>query len=144
MEFKIKRYCTVCGKIHEGHCKHANISVERNSQADKFRNTQVWKRTAKAILERDFHCCRVCLAAGILTNRGLSVHHIVPLVEDYERRLDESNLITLCRFCHAKAESGVIPRARLLHLASIPPEGVSFERPLAVTSDRALCKQNVP
>lgn len=127
MEFRIKRYCPVCGKIHEGRCKSKNISVERNSQADKFRNTQVWKRCAKRIMERDYYCCRVCLAAGILTNRGLSVHHITPLSEDYERRLDEGNLITLCRFCHAKAEHGVIPRKRLFALASIPPEGLSFD-----------------
>lgn len=127
MEFRVKRYCPVCGKIHEGRCKQTYIGGERNSRADKFRNTQLWKRTAKAILERDFHCCRVCLAAGILTNRGLSVHHIVPLAEDYERRLDESNLITLCRFCHAKAERGGISRARLFELAGIPPEGVSSE-----------------
>lgn len=56
-------------------------------------------------------------------NRGLSVHHIVPLSEDYERRLDAGNLITLCRFCHAKAEHGGILRARLFELASIPPRG---------------------
>ena len=127
MEFKVKRYCTVCGKIHEGKCKRGYISTERNSQADRFRNTQVWKRTAKAILERDFHCCRVCFAAGILTNRGLSVHHIVPLTEDYERRLDSDNLITLCSRCHARAEHGAILRKLLFHLASIPPEGLSFE-----------------
>lgn len=124
MEFRIKRYCPICGAVHEGKCKRKYISAERDSQADKFRNTQVWKRTAKAILERDFHCCRVCLAAGVLTNRGLSVHHIVPLSEDYERRLDENNLITLCRFCHAKAERSTIPRARLFDLAKLPPEGV--------------------
>lgn len=127
MEFRIKKYCTVCGKIHEGRCKRGYISAERNSQADRFRNTQVWKRTAKAILERDFHCCRVCFAAGILTNRGLSVHHIVPLTEDFYKRLDSGNLITLCSFCHAKAERGVIPRKLLFDLASIPPEGLSFE-----------------
>lgn len=125
MEFKVKRYCTVCGKIHEGGCRREYINVERNSQADKFRNTQLWKRTAKAILERDFHCCRVCFASGILTNRKLSVHHIVPLAEDYEQRLEWGNLITLCQSCHARAEHGAIPRKTLLHLASIPPEGLS-------------------
>lgn len=121
MEFKVKRYCPVCGKVHTGHCIVKSYN-ERNSQSDKFRNTQLWKRTAKSILERDFHCCRVCLAAGILTNRGLSVHHIVPISEDYDRRLDAGNLITLCKYCHAKAERGVIPRARLFELASTPPE----------------------
>lgn len=119
MEYRIKRYCTVCGRIHEGHCKRI-YNDERNSEADKFRNTQIWKRTAKAILERDFHCCRVCLQSGILMNRGLSVHHIIPLSEDFDRRLDPDNLITLCRHHHEQAEHGIIPRKKLLELAEKP------------------------
>lgn len=118
MEFRIKRYCPICGTVHEGHCRTAS---ERNSKADKFRNTQLWKRTAKAILERDFNCCRVCLLNGIFTNRGLSVHHIVPLSEDYKRRLDEGNLITLCRLHHEQAEHGRISRKVLFELAEGEP-----------------------
>ena len=33
--------------------------------------------------------------------------------EDYDLRLDDDNLITLCRECHEKAESGSITRAAL-------------------------------
>ena len=120
MEFKIKHFCTVCGTVHAGHCKPA-CHGERDSEADKFRNTQVWKRTAKLILERDLHCCRVCLMNGILTNRGLSVHHIVPLAEDLELRLDDANLITLCRRHHEQAERGIISRKQLRELAESEP-----------------------
>lgn len=120
MEFKIKRYCTVCGKVHEGHCKQL-YGGDRNSQADKFRNTQTWKRTAKQIMERDLQCCRVCLMNGVFTNHGLSVHHIVPLSEDFSLRLDDSNLITLCRYHHTRAECGAISRKVLLELAEIEP-----------------------
>lgn len=120
MEFKIKRYCTVCGRIHAGHCRPIYDTAPRNSQADKFRNTQLWKRTAAEIKERDMQCCRMCLARGVLVNRGLSVHHIVPIAEDYDLRLEPSNLITLCRYCHEKAERGLIPRAMLIDIVNAP------------------------
>lgn len=116
----MKRYCTVCGKIHNGYCPRPIRIRQRNATADKFRNTQVWKRKAAAILERDFHCCRICLAAGILTNYDLSVHHIIPLNADFDKRLDDGNLITLCRFHHEQAERGLIPKRELLELASTP------------------------
>lgn len=57
----------------------------------------------------------------------LSVHHIIPLNEDFNRRLDEDNLITLCSRHHEDAEAGKISRATLLKLArecvdlDIPP-----------------------
>lgn len=54
----------------------------------------------------------------MLVNRGLSVHHITPLSEDYEQRFNEQNLITLCRFCHEKAERGAISKKDLRELAS--------------------------
>lgn len=119
MEFKVKRYCAVCGKIHTGRCGTVFYG-ERNSDADKFRNTQLWKRTAAEIKERDLHCCRVCLAQGLIVNRKLSVHHIVPITENYDLRLEPSNLITLCGFCHAKAERGLISRARLIEIVNSP------------------------
>lgn len=117
--FCLKRYCAVCGRVHTGRCKRI-YSDKRDSRLDKFRNTQLWKRTAKVILERDFHCCRVCLLNGVLKNQELSVHHIVPLSEDFERRLDLDNLVTLCRHHHEQAERGIIPRKTLFELAKSP------------------------
>ncbi len=119
----MKRYCTVCHSIHAGRCpKPIYASRKRNSEADKFRNTQVWKRKAARILERDLHCCRLCLMAGVLTNRELSIHHIVPIHVDYDKRLDDDNLITLCRFHHEQAESGRISKRELKKLAEEEPK----------------------
>ena len=105
----MKHYCTVCRKIHEGRCKSArNFTGVRNSEADKFRNSRVWKR--------------IC-------SDGLSVHHIIPLAADFDKRLDDDNLITLCRYHHEQAERGTIPVARLRRLAAdefnpgYPPRG---------------------
>lgn len=55
--------CVYCGKAHP-------IGVEcsekprydrpRVSQADKFRRSYAWKTKQAAILQRDFHLCRIC------------------------------------------------------------------------------------
>jgi hypothetical protein len=40
----------------------------------------------------------------------------VPVEEDYSKRLDNDNLITLCNFHHKMAEAGQIPRDELKKL----------------------------
>ncbi len=130
----MKRYCSICHKIHEGRCTRPRYgNAVRNSQADKFRNTQVWRRKAAEILARDYHCCRVCAHAGIICAEDLSVHHIIPIARDYDKRLDEDNLITLCRYHHEQAEHGTIKAVELRKLArqefapeDIPPAHKPF------------------
>lgn len=115
LKFMLKA-CSRCGRIHKpGECT-AGIKYTqkiRDSEADRFRNRKIWRRKADEILERDGHCCRVCLSAGVINSTDLSVHHIVPLKVDYDRRLDNDNLITLCRYHHEAAERGRISRQEL-------------------------------
>ncbi|MGX7099584.1 HNH endonuclease [Globicatella sanguinis] len=42
----------------------------------------------------------LCAKRGRVTRTRLYVHHIIPLKVDYSKRLDDSNLITLCYGCH--------------------------------------------
>lgn len=129
----MKHYCTVCRKIHAGRCaRPREYRGSRNTQADRFRNTQAWKRKAAAILERDYHCCRVCARGGIICTQGLSVHHIIPLAVDYDRRLDDDNLITLCRYHHERAERGILPARELVRLAV--PAAAVYDARLAADS----------
>lgn len=117
----MKHYCTICHSIHEGRCQPLRYAeCRRNSEADRFRNTRAWRRAAERIRQRDHNCCRVCLGAGVIECRDLSVHHIVPIAADYGRRLDDGNLITLCRYHHERAENGQISRRELLNIASEP------------------------
>lgn len=118
----MKRYCAICHSIHEGKCERPKFRKARNSEADRFRNTQAWRRFSSVIVERDLSCCRMCLKSGLVNSNDLSVHHIVPLAVDFERRLDDSNAITLCRFHHEKAESGRISKQELLKLAAETPQ----------------------
>ena len=120
--------CSRCGRIHERGfvcMPRTTYKQERNSQADKFRNTSVWRQKSEDIKTRDMHLCRICLTKQYNTvlqynSRKLSVHHIVPLAEDYDKRLDDDNLITLCSYHHELAEHDRIPRRLLRDLARVP------------------------
>ena len=70
---------------------------------------------------RDRNMCRLC-AIGygnkpIAYVSEVSVHHIVPLSVDFDKRLDDDNLICLCGYHHELAESGKIPAILLKKLA---------------------------
>ena len=94
----------------------------RNTKADKFRNTTIWKRKREDIKKRDCYLCRYCFDVKHKINTSnLSVHHINPLEKAYSQRLDDNNLITLCSDCHSKAEAGKIKKDILRELAQYPP-----------------------
>jgi 5-methylcytosine-specific restriction enzyme A len=107
--------CKYCGGIHDR--KHIcaskpNDTRVRDSEADRFRNTNAWKIKRKYIQERDNYLCQVCIRNLHHTFNQYStdtqVHHIVPINEDYELRLENDNLISLCRMHHEAAEAGDI------------------------------------
>ena len=118
--------CAQCGRIHPvgvtcPSVLSKRVYGKRDSQAARFRNTAAWKRKAAEVKRRDVGLCRVCLARGTATYKGLEVHHITPLEADYDRRLEDDNLITLCAACHKLAERGEIEAGELRALAGESP-----------------------
>lgn len=123
----MKRSCPYCGRIHPtGYCCPRKPKPKRcggDTQADKFRSSGIWQRKRVQIRERDNHLCQVCLrriynTIGRHYNfKDISVHHIEPLDERYDLRLDAGNLITLCAYHHSMAEDGLIPKGILLGIA---------------------------
>lgn len=74
------------------------------------------------IRERDNYLCQCCLhgldgQGKRITTEGLEVHHIESLSEDWNERLADDNLITLCKDCHELAEAGKIDRDELHRIA---------------------------
>lgn len=70
-----------------------------------------------AIKFRDMGVCQICLEAGKYNSENLEVHHIRSLTEDFSRRLDRLNLITLCCCHHKQADDGEIAAERLFKIA---------------------------
>ena len=123
--------CKYCGRVHEYNTscpkKPRKTYGVRDDGVGVFRRSGLWRKKSLDIRERDFNACRVCADGSYGTYDGkqyhttqLSVHHIVPLSEDFDLRLDDDNLITLCSYHHELAEAGELPRDYLMTLAATP------------------------
>lgn len=116
--------CKYCGGIHQKGVvcsrKPQKQYKKRTSKIDKFRKTAEWQRKRIEVLERDKYLCRLCFPA-VINNSSIQVHHIVPMKEDWERRLDNDNLVSLCTFHHQLAEDGEVDREELFNITNIPP-----------------------
>ena len=125
MEVRMVDYvtCKYCGVTIRGHiCPHKKSRVKSlDSESVRFRNTKAWARKSVEIKQRDRYLCAVCLAnlyntMSMLNYKAVEVHHITSIKEDYNKRLDNGNLITLCSFHHKMADKGEIPRDVLFEL----------------------------
>ena len=123
--------CPCCGRIHDTKiiCAAKRQRMQpRDSEADRFRSTAAWTRKSRQIKKRDFGLCRLCLMEGVVCWDGLEVHHIVPLAEDFDRRLDDDTLITLCQAHHKAAERGEVGRAALFAAIRTTPPGTALRK----------------
>jgi len=94
------------GRFCEEHAKQFNRNYEkyeRNPQTKK-RYGRAWKRIRDSYV-KTHPFCEKCFAKGVLVDVE-EVHHIKPLAEGGTH--DRSNLISLCKSCHARihAERG--------------------------------------
>lgn len=112
--------CAYCGRIHPRgfDCGKKPVRFKKDTAETRFRHTQRWKDKSLQIRARDNYMCQYCwMHDHRISTAGVEVHHIVPIREDYDRRLDGDNLISLCRDCHERAEQGQIRRQTLIEYA---------------------------
>ena len=117
--------CKYCGRVHDKKYDCGRKPQRQKSSGGKgyfFRRSESWTEKSKEIRERDRYLCQICLrklhgAVRQFNYDGLSVHHIVPVNEDYDRRLDNDNLLTVCRTHHEMCERGEISREEQKRIA---------------------------
>lgn len=101
-----------CGNLtRTGYCEaHTQAKAEnnryydkhqRNSRSTQFYHSAAWKRARDLIRIRDNGLCVQCMSEHRITV-GTIVDHIIPIKQDWNKRLDESNLQLLCHACHNK------------------------------------------
>ena len=129
----VRLHCARCGKpysVKRGYfalrgsrfcslkCRYDGASVERRGAGNPHWKGGLskddygpnWSRQSRRVKRRDGGCRACGYKAG--GSRFLDVHHIIPFRsfgDDYERANQLSNLIELCRPCHALVESGRLP-----------------------------------
>lgn len=90
----------------DNRCSRCNreFNRERNKRYKKikdFYGSIEWKNKRNEVKDNSYHLCEICAARGILKDAE-HVHHIVSvwIKEGFDKRLDDSNLISLCEECH--------------------------------------------
>lgn len=108
----IYRKCTQCGrKVLYG--KPCECRKDRYKEYDKkirynkdnkkyseFYDSMDWKTLSSIIKSKYNGLCLMCLLKYEHIIPSDVTHHIIPIREDYSKRLEEDNLIPLCHRCH--------------------------------------------
>lgn len=108
--------CKYCGKYHDSKydCGKKPRIQKKITYIDQFRSSRRWREKREQIRRRDKSLCQICIRNLYGADRQynydhLSVHHAVPIEADYDKRLDDDNLLTVCGIHHEMCEAGQIP-----------------------------------
>ena len=116
--------CQYCGRVHKVNyiCPHKPKRVYKDYKGNplfrKFRSSKRWTDKAIEIKRRDNYLCQICIRQYRYVYDNLSVHHIIGLANDFDKRLDDDNLITLCASHHDEAERGIIDVKTLIDIVN--------------------------
>lgn len=95
-------------KIKQNHAKPmkgkktASYIDGRSKTVSPARYGDDWEKIRFLVYERDDYVCQKCGKTPKQNKRALDIHHKIPFLESFDNSL--SNLVTLCRKCHAVEE----------------------------------------
>ena len=73
--------------------------INYHEKYNKFYQSKEWHELRMAKWVSANGLCELCLKNGII-NEAREIHHIVPISEDWSKRLEYDNLIALCPAHH--------------------------------------------
>jgi 5-methylcytosine-specific restriction endonuclease McrA len=126
--------CAYCNRLHNrgDTCQNRPKNNSRKKETNiitKFRSSRIWQKKRHEIKIRDKYLCQNCKKNGIYQFNKLEVHHITPISKNWNKRLKNDNLITLCCSCHKMADNEEIPISDLLGMIEIEKPVYTFRRP---------------
>lgn len=77
----------------------SKVRFKRDLKYAEFYRSKEWDKVRKARLALDTGLCQKCKKEGKITIADM-VHHKVEIKDDWDKRLDIENLISLCNKCH--------------------------------------------
>lgn len=106
---KNKPRCPDCQADHTREAERVRMSNPVEREVRNLRRSAAWQTVRSQCLERDNHTCRgIWRGEPCLATTNLDAHHVIPARELVARGgdpLELSNLVTLCRWCHSKADA---------------------------------------
>lgn len=110
-----KRGSNYCSRKCMGDAQSRNMMGEKHPRwkgCPPNTRGQNWDKITRFVRKRDNNTCQICGRKRRKNARNFDVHHIIPyrlFAYDYEKSNAYSNLILLCRNCHALTENNKIP-----------------------------------
>lgn len=93
-----ERYCEKHKKHINKYRYHKRMYASDESKYQQFYKSTQWRKMSRHWLERNPICVK-CYEQGIIRPAQI-VDHVHEIKDDWSRRLDETNLQSLCRTCH--------------------------------------------
>lgn len=84
-----------------------------NDRFASFYNSKQWRSLRQAKWDAVDGLCELCKKKGII-REAIDIHHIVPIAEDWSKRLDYDNLLALCKDCHNQMHERISPLQKFL------------------------------
>jgi 5-methylcytosine-specific restriction protein A len=84
---------------HREYSKTVRYNVTNKKYTD-FYNSGAWRKESNHIRAKYIEACLMCLIKYNILVPSDMAHHIVPIRDDYDKRLEDDNLIPLCHCCH--------------------------------------------
>ena len=109
--------CSRCGKLHPAGYRCTKGRQYKGGEERDLRSTYDWKQKRTEIKEKANYLCEVCRDKGLLTYKGLEVHHIEKLADNSDLLCDNDNLVVLCVMHHKQADAGELDKEYLRELA---------------------------
>lgn len=113
---KTDKYCEKCSDIvsqndRDRYRQYNRNRIENDREYVKFYNSSQWIKLRDSVRARYFNLCIPCMYRAMVLNilpiyRGEDtgcceyIHHIIPVKDCWEDRLDSDNLICVCSSCH--------------------------------------------
>ena len=102
--------CSRCGKRIPagtkcpcGTYRHREYDMYRDSRSKKFYDSEEWRRTKQRVLDLDGMDVYEYMTAGKIIAAD-TVHHVIPLRDDWSLRCAPSNLMSLSSSTHSRIE----------------------------------------
>lgn len=99
------RSCRTLIPYDERYCdEHRGVTNKiydrrRDKQYKDFYNSTAWRKVRYQAMLRDEWLCVMCLDGGIY-KQAIIGDHIIPVRQDWDKRLDIDNIQALCHECH--------------------------------------------
>ena len=86
-----------------GTYRHKEYDMHRDSRSKKFYDSEEWRRTKQRVLDLDGMDVYEYMTSGRIIAAD-TVHHVIPLRDDWTLRCDPTNLMSLSNSTHSRIE----------------------------------------